>query len=80
MNGAKTKVMISCTITTQLICVFVFAYTDCCFSDVGRHIFTVFYPVTVMLQMKMISTYFKAKDTNCTMSFVIGKDWIQYLL
>ena len=28
---AKTKTLISCAVTAQLICVFVFAYADCCF-------------------------------------------------
>ena len=30
---AKTKVLISCAVTAQLICGFVFAYADCWFSD-----------------------------------------------
>ena len=30
---AKTKVLISCAVTAQLICPFVFAYADCWFSD-----------------------------------------------
>ena len=29
---AKTKALISCAVTAQLICVFVFAYANCCFS------------------------------------------------
>ena len=29
---AKTKALISCAVTAQLICVFVFAYADCLFS------------------------------------------------
>ena len=29
---AKTKVLISCAVTAQLICVFVFAYANCWFS------------------------------------------------
>ena len=28
---AKTKALISCAVTAQLICVFVFAYANCCF-------------------------------------------------
>ena len=28
----KTKALISCAVTAQLICVFVFAYTNCWFS------------------------------------------------
>ena len=30
---AKTKVLISCVVTAQLICIFVFAYAKSCFSD-----------------------------------------------
>ena len=30
---AKTKVLISCEVTAQLICAFVFAYADCWFCD-----------------------------------------------
>ena len=30
----KTKALISCAVTAQLICAFVFAYADCWFSDV----------------------------------------------
>ena len=31
--AAKTKKLISCAVTAQLICVFVFAYANCWFSD-----------------------------------------------
>ena len=37
--AAKTKTLISCAVTAQLICVFVFAYADCWFSHAGAHIF-----------------------------------------
>ena len=30
---AKTKALISCAVTAQLICGFVFAYADCWFFD-----------------------------------------------
>ena len=30
---AKTKALISCAVTAQLICVFVFAYANCWFSQ-----------------------------------------------
>ena len=33
MREAKTKTLISCAVTAQLICVFVFAYANCWFSD-----------------------------------------------
>ena len=34
---AKTKVLISCAVTEQLICVFVFAYANCWFSHAKAH-------------------------------------------
>ena len=36
---AKTKALISCAVTAQLICVFVFAYADCWFSLAAAHLF-----------------------------------------
>ena len=33
----KTKALISYAVTTKLICIFVFAYADCCFSDALAH-------------------------------------------
>ena len=30
---SKTKMLLSCAVTARLICVFVFAYADCWFSD-----------------------------------------------
>ena len=35
---AKTKALISCAVTAQLICVFVFAYANCWFSHAQIHI------------------------------------------
>ena len=35
--AAKTKALISCAVTAQLICVFVFAYADCWFSGAVAH-------------------------------------------
>ena len=32
MHVAKTKALIGCAVTAQLICVFVFAYANCWFS------------------------------------------------
>ena len=37
---AKTKALISCTVTAQLICVFVFAYAKTRFSHNEAHILT----------------------------------------
>ena len=34
---SKTKALISCAVTAQLICAFVFAYADCWFSDDAAH-------------------------------------------
>ena len=34
---AKTNALISCPVTAQLICIFVFAYADCWFSDAAAH-------------------------------------------
>ena len=36
---AKTKALISCAVTAQLICAFVFAYADCWFSNAVAHIY-----------------------------------------
>ena len=35
---AKTKALISFTVTAKLICAFVFAYADCCFSHATAHV------------------------------------------
>ena len=35
---AKTKVLISCAVPAQLICVFVFAYANCWFSHAKAHL------------------------------------------
>ena len=35
---AKTKALISCAVTAQLICVFVFAYANCWFSHAQAQI------------------------------------------
>ena len=34
---AKTKALISFAVTAKLVCTFVFAYTDCWFSDAAAH-------------------------------------------
>ena len=34
---AKTKALISCAVTAQLICAFVFTYDHCCFSHAAAH-------------------------------------------
>ena len=36
---AKTKVLISCAVTAQLICAFGFAYANCWFSDALAQMF-----------------------------------------
>ena len=36
---AKTNALISCAVTAQLICVFVFAYANCWFSHAKAHMF-----------------------------------------
>ena len=33
IHAATTKMLISCAVTAQLICIFVFAYADCWFSN-----------------------------------------------
>ena len=40
IHEAKTKALISFAVTAKLICVFVFAYANCCFSHAQAHIFT----------------------------------------
>ena len=35
--ASKTKALISCAVTAQLICGFVFAYADCWFSPAAAH-------------------------------------------
>ena len=37
MLVAKTKALISCAFSAQLICVFVFSYANCWISDVAAH-------------------------------------------
>ena len=38
MDVVKTKALISSAVTAQLICIFVYAYADCCFSGAMAHI------------------------------------------
>ena len=38
VHAAKTKALISCAVTAQLICGFVFAYANCWFSHALAHI------------------------------------------
>ena len=38
MRVAKTKALISFTMTAKLICVFVITYADCCFFHSAAHI------------------------------------------
>ena len=38
MRVAKTKALISFAVTAKLICIFVFAYADCWFSDAATHL------------------------------------------
>ena len=40
---AKTKALISCAVTAQLICAFGFAYADCWFSHAKAHIDCIIY-------------------------------------
>ena len=40
MYGAKTKALISCTVTAQLIGAFGFAYAKCWFPDAAAHLKT----------------------------------------
>ena len=35
---AKTKTLISCAFTAELICIFVFAYAKCLFSGAAPHL------------------------------------------
>ena len=39
IREAKTKELISCAVTTQLICAFVFAYADCLFSHAAAQLY-----------------------------------------
>ena len=41
MGLAKTKALISFTVTTKLICIFVFAYADCWFSHAVAQVFSI---------------------------------------
>ena len=38
IRAAKTKALISCAVTAQLICAFVFAYAECLFPHDAAHI------------------------------------------
>ena len=42
MNVAKTKALISCTVTAQLICVFIFAYAKSRFTQGTAHMICTF--------------------------------------
>ena len=48
---AKTKAMISFAITAELICSFVFAYTDCWFSHALAQILQVYLIITCLITM-----------------------------
>ena len=49
---AKTKVLISCAVTAQLICTFGFAYADCWFSYATARI----YPVNLLAVTAQLSS------------------------
>ena len=48
---AKTKALISFTVTAKLICVFVFAYVKCRFSHDAAHITWAFRPVKTQISL-----------------------------
>ena len=52
--AAKTKVLISCAVTAQLICGFVFAYANCCFSHAVAHVID--HPTFMAVSVKFIVT------------------------
>ena len=45
----KTKVLISCAVTEQLICTFVFAYAKCKFSHDAAHTWVTLNPTVTVL-------------------------------
>ena len=52
---AKTKMLVSCAVTAQLICGFVFAYANCWFSDVVAQI--LLEPLCRKLSIKNLQVY-----------------------
>ena len=49
---AKTKALISCAVTAQLICAFIFAYAKCWFShDAAHMVFNEMYIITISIHV-----------------------------
>ena len=63
---AKTKALISCAVPAQLICVFVFAYADCWFSQEAAHIILVvgFNKTIIIMSMKSGQFVRDLRSTN----------------
>ena len=57
MRVAKTKVLISFTVTAKLICVFVFAYADCWFSHEAAHFCVVKYDSFLLLGLPYLCIF-----------------------
>ena len=56
---AKTKALISCAVTAQLICVFVFAYANCWFIHAQAQLVVVFFTTTFTVLICMYMQKFK---------------------
>ena len=55
IREARTKALISCAVTAQLICAFVFAYADCWFYDTVAH----YYYFVFVIAMNTCVTFVK---------------------
>ena len=55
IHVAKRKALISCALTAQLICAFVFAYSDCWFSDAAAHMVTLTLACTVATDFSLFT-------------------------
>ena len=65
---AKTKVLISCGVTAQQICVFVFAYAKQFSHDVVYFLCIVF--DLIDCSPSCITTYCSSKNNNPTLNFI----------
>ena len=66
---AKTKAMITFTVTAKLICVFVFAYADCWFSHGAAHLLCVTYLNESSISGELGSFFFLLRACLCLSSF-----------
>ena len=71
----KTKALISCAVTAQLICVFVFAYANCWFSDAVAIL-----SLNVFTASKSSYYYILCPSQFCHVCFIISTGAINEML